>query len=96
MKLYRCFIEGKNFPLEVDGQEGPVGFYTTRFVRADSPENAEILALEMLRSDPSLDVEPAKRRKDTQVLFESISEIDSIPEGCDATGTGFVFFPMGT
>ena len=88
MNLYRCFI------LEDSG--GPVGFYTTRFVRADSPAQVELLALELLRSDPRLDIDPSKRTGDARIFFESIEEIDAIPEDVNAAGTGYAFFRMGT
>jgi hypothetical protein len=96
MKLFKCFIEGKNFPLRLDGENPLLGFYTTRFVHAETAEQAELLALELLRSDPNLDLDPSKRRKDTMVYFESIEEIDSIPDGISEPGTGYTFYPMGT
>jgi hypothetical protein len=96
MKLFRCFIEGANFPLKLEGQTALLGFFTTRFVRAETPEQAELLALEMLRADPQLDVPPSRRTKDTRVYFEKIEEIDSIPDDVTEPGTGYAFFPMGS
>ena len=96
MKLFSCSIEGRNFPLDLDGEPALLGFYTTRFVRAESPEKAELLALELLRADPTLDVAPAKRTSRTMIYFDSIEEIDSIPDGASEPGTGYVFYPMGT
>ena len=94
MKLYRCFIKGENFA--IGGSDGPYGFYTTRFVRAESAERAETLAVEILRSDPKLDAPPSTRSEKTMVYFESIEEIDAIPQGVNEPGTGFAFFKMGT
>jgi hypothetical protein len=96
MKLFRCFIQGENFPIQFEGQFELFGFHTARFVRAETPEEAELIALEMLRADPKLDVEPSKRTKDTMVYFESIEEIDSLPEGTTEPGTGFAFYRMGS
>ena len=96
MKLFRCFIRGENFQLQLEGQPELLGFHTARFVRAETPEQAELIALEMLRADPKLDVEPSKRRTDTMVYFESIEEIDSLPEGVTEPGIGFAFYPMGS
>ena len=96
MKLFRCFIQGENFPLQFEGQPELLGFHTARFIRAETPEQAELVALEMLRTDPKLDVEPSKRTKDTMVYFESIEEIDSLPEGVTEPGIGFVFYRMGS
>jgi hypothetical protein len=96
MKLFRCLIEGANFPFELEGEAGLFGFYTTRFVRADTPEQAELLALEILRADSKLDVPPAKRTKDTMVYFREIEEISAMPDGVPDSGTGYAFFPMGS
>ena len=96
MKLFRCSVHGKNFPLGRDGEVALLGFYTTRFVYSETSEQAEFQALDLLRSDPTLDVEQSKRTKDTMVYFESIEEIDSIPEGISAPGTGYTFYRMGT
>ena len=94
MKLFRCLIEGVNFPLEFEGEPALVGFYTSRFVRAENPEQAELLALELLRADPKLDVPSSKRTKETMVYFEEIEEISSIPDGISEPGTGYAFYRM--
>ena len=96
MKLFRCLIEGINFPFESEGRTELFGFYTTRFVRAETAHDAELLALELLRADPKLDVPPSKRTQDTKIYFEEIEEIDSIPEGVSESGTGYVLFRMGS
>ena len=96
MKLFRCSIHGTNFPLELKGEAALLGFYTTRFVYSETPERAELQALELLRSDPKLDVEQSRRTKDTMIYFESIEEIDSISEGVSVPGTGYTFYRIGT
>lgn len=45
---FRCFIEGKHFPGVLLNEKGTVGFYTTRFVQAESPEQAELEAVALL------------------------------------------------
>src|SRR3546814_17175149 len=77
MPLFRCIICGENFPGTLLGQEELVGFYTTRFVEADSPEQAEIMAIELLRNDPSLDVSSEHRTQSAKVFFEDIDEVRS-------------------
>jgi hypothetical protein len=94
MKLFRCLAHGVNFPLDIDGEPALLGFYTTRFVRADNAEQAELQALELLRADPELDVPPDRRSKETIVYFEEIEEIDSIPEDIPESGTGYAFYNM--
>ena len=96
MKLYRCLMLGENFPGAILGYEGPIGFFTTRFVRAENAEEAEAEALRLLRDDQRLDVETSKRRVDARVFFEAVEEIDGLPEGVEEPGGGYSFFRMGT
>jgi hypothetical protein len=94
MALYRCFILGENFPGVMLGQSTPIGFYTTRFVEASSPSEAEMLALDVLKADDALDVPPEARSENAMVYFETIEEVpadtERVPNG------GFTFFTMGT
>jgi hypothetical protein len=76
--LYRCFIRGENFPGELMGMKGLAGFYTTRWVEATSPEEAEAKALEILRADPDLKVSSPKIRErgdKARVYFEKIDPV---------------------
>ncbi len=95
MAVFRCFIRGDNFPSILDGRSILFGFYTTRFVEASTPEEAEFLVLEQLRRDPSLRLpEGVAHNPDARVYFEEIVEVaddeNQIPNA------GFVFFEMGT
>jgi hypothetical protein len=93
MASYRCLIRGENFPGQLAGQAGLVGFYLTRFVEAESPAGAEAAALEGLRSERKLVPPPGyKRTGQAQVFFEEIAEAvpGEMPEG----EPGFVWFPM--
>ncbi len=94
MPLFRCSICGENFPGKLLDQEDLVGFYTTRFVEADTPEQAELAVLELLRSDASLELPPEYRSQDAKVYFEDIDEVPMDTER--APNAGFVFFTMGT
>lgn len=94
MPVFRCFIRGEYFPGSLLGQEDPVGFYATRFVEADSREQAELSALELLRHAPELDVAPEFRTQDTKVYFEEIDEVLVEPE--QESGAGFTYFTMGS
>lgn len=49
MKKYRVFINGQNFLLNFDDRVQKMGFYTTRFVEAATPEDAEQAAIQMMR-----------------------------------------------
>lgn len=94
MPLFRCLIRGDNFPGKLIGKKKPIGFYTTRFVEAESPKEAEFLAVEILKNDPDLEVAPKHRTEDARVFFE---EIDEVPHDTRRVpNNGFTFFLMDT
>lgn len=49
MKFYKVVLEGKNFLIEMDGKVDLFGYFTTRWVRSDSPEAAELKAVELVK-----------------------------------------------
>lgn len=77
MKWFRCLIHGKNFPGKLIGRDHPIGFYTTRYVKAESQESAELLALEELRKDSQLKIADAQKEnsKSAMVFFEELEEV---------------------
>ena len=93
MKWYKCLVAGENFPGELLNDTKPVGFYVTRFVQGNSPGDAEMAALDLLRGEESLSLpEGVSPLESAKVYFEEItevpeSEVPSIP-------MGFSFFPM--
>ena len=90
MPLFRCLLRGEHFPGHLSGERGPIGFYTTRYVEADSVDDAELKAVARLRGDPHLQVAVEHRTKDAKVFVESIEEVpDDTPRVPDA---GFTFF----
>lgn len=95
MAWFRCFIRGENFPGELIGQPGLVGFYLTRFVEAVNAEEAETRAMQGLRSEPKLAPPPGYKPSGiTRVWFEEIAELpaDQVP----ARQPGFAWYPMET
>jgi hypothetical protein len=72
-----------------------IGFYTTRYVTAESPEAAEMLALAVLRSDPSLQLPgDIEMPLDARVYFEKIEEVPN--DTPQVPNSGFTFYEMGT
>ena len=92
MPWFKCSIAGENFPGALIGETNLIGFFTTRFVEANSSDEAESLALGMLKTDSSLAL-PALAEKPigARVYFESI---DQVPSDMVGANTGFTFFPM--
>lgn len=102
---YRCFIRGENFPGQLArsavlaegakpvAADEPVGFFVTRFVEADSADQAEQKALLLLRSEPKLTPpEGYLPSSEARVFFEEITEVErgEVPD----PQPGFVFHSM--
>ena len=51
---YRVLIDGQNFIIDYEGVVKPYGFYATRFVKAESHDQAEEVAVQMIRDLDSL------------------------------------------
>ncbi|HEX8198224.1 MAG TPA: hypothetical protein VF571_18665 [Pyrinomonadaceae bacterium] len=67
--IYRVFLNGQNFLINFDGEIKKVGFYTTRFVEADSMEKAEESAVEVLRNDDFLASAVLNEQNDSPAVF---------------------------
>jgi len=51
---YGVMLRGENFEIKSKAGVENFGFFTTRFVKARTPEEAELAAIEMVRKDKSL------------------------------------------
>jgi hypothetical protein len=81
MSKYRVLIHGDNFLLHFDGQLQKVGFYVSRVVDALNPDEAELVAVDVVREDPRLKDNVLNERDDPPMLrteeVEEIEESDS-------------------
>ena len=89
MAWFRCLIEGENFPGVLIRKKGLVGFYTTRWIEASSPEEAEMSALDALRAEPAFQLKNLTLGPDAKVQFTEIVEVDG-PGGINSGATWFV------
>lgn len=94
MAWFRCFICGENFPGQMIGDAGPVGFYVTRFVEAADATEAEAAALRALRAEPKM----APRSGHTpfgqaRVFFEVVEELAAVE--VPRVQPGFAWHRMG-
>ena len=94
MPLFRCSIRGENFPGALLGEASPVGFYATRFVDAPSSDEAELLALGLLRDEEVFNIPPETRSDNAKVFFDEIVEVAT--DSARMPNSGFSFFVMGT
>lgn len=49
MDKYKVLLNGRSFWIDTEGQPKLMGFYTTRFVEAETPEKVEDFAVQQKR-----------------------------------------------
>ena len=80
-RKYRVLINGENFLFEVDGKLQKTGFYTTRFVEARNPEEAEEIAIALIKEDPKLSGIVLNEGSDPAMLYaEEIEEVRKLEQ----------------
>jgi hypothetical protein len=92
MAKYSVFLEGENFPLHLEGETKLYGFYTTRRVTAKNEEEAELMAVDSIKSDPKL-LSSVDRNVEAEprIYMESIKKVGWWSR---AKNTGYTFYPM--
>ena len=92
MKKYQVLLEGKNFLIEYEGKLQKHGFYTTRYIEAENPEEAELKAVEAIKSDKKLIESVKNYRADAPMIYlEEISELETF-ENVKPPGSGYSFY----
>jgi hypothetical protein len=74
------------------GSKGLMGFYTTRWVEAPTADEAELIALEMLRSEYQFSEKQKRKAPDARVYFEEIVEV--APDSKRNPNSGATWFDM--
>ena len=90
MAWFRLFACGEDFPVILDGNVELVGFYTTRYIEAETAGEAEAIASEQLFEDEDLQPPPGYEEYQPRIVFE---EVEQVAEPLDIND-GFMFFPM--
>lgn len=91
MRHFRILILGEHFKLNWLGRPRFMGFYVTRFVKCDSIEEAQSLAMESVWNDESLKAKTVNEAEDPPSLrIDSLEEISSLDIA--DTPPGFVYF----
>jgi hypothetical protein len=90
MAWFRVFACGEDFPVVLNGQVEVVGFYTTRYVEADSASDAEAIASELLFEDPDLEAPTGYDDFQSRIIIEEVEQV-AAPIDID---DNFSFFPM--
>lgn len=87
---YAVTIRGENFLISLDGEPTSCGFFTTRFVEAVDPDEAELKAVDLIRRELAAQV--LNDRTDSPMMYlEEIRELQSF-RGLRVPGTGFTWF----
>lgn len=90
MAWFRLFACGEDFPVVIDGEVVIAGFYTTRYVEAETQGEAEAIASELLFEDEDLQPPPGYDGYQPRLVFE---EVEQVAEPIDIDDN-FSFFPM--
>ncbi|WP_428384775.1 hypothetical protein [Nevskia ramosa] len=94
-KWFKCFLAGHNFPGLLVNESQPVGFYTTRFVKASSLELAKSEVLRVVGKDKRLRLpEGMIMPPEAVLLIEEIVEIEI--SDTRQNEDGFVWYEMDT
>jgi hypothetical protein len=95
MPKFRTFIHGVNFHVHLSDSDTvkPHGFYVNAFIEAESPEKAELEAIELIRECPKLHGAVYDSADDPPRMFvEEIQEIADWPPDTVRPLTGFALY----
>jgi len=77
MNKYHLLMNGQNFIVDMDGKAAKHGFFQNFFLEADSPEQAENLAVRKIREDEELKAVVQNPKDDPPtILLEEMSEVE--------------------
>lgn len=92
MPKYEVMLEGKNFPVFVDGKTEVLGFFVTRKVKAVSEKEAELKAVAMVRGDKKL-ISTLDTSHDAKPKIY-LDNINQLSWWSLLGGSGYIFYPM--
>jgi len=94
MKRFKVKLHGKNFLLNFDGELKKFGFYATKFVKAENPQEAEKMAIILIRQNPNLRDTVLNENADRPTInLEEIEEVNFLKFFAKKSTTGFTFYP---
>jgi len=94
MKRFKVKLHGENFLLNLDGELKKYGFYATRFVRAENPQEAEKIAVILTHQNPNLRNTVLNESDDRpKIHLEEIKEVSFLKFFAKKSTTDFTFYP---
>ncbi len=92
MSKFQVKLQGENFPIVWEGRTEMLGFYATRAVKAGSESEAELIAVDMVKSDSLLiGTMDLTIDSDPKIYLVSIAKLGW---WCRLGGEGYTFYPM--
>jgi len=93
MKHYRILLNGENFLISIEGKQSFMGFYTTRFVSAVTPEKAELNAVNSIKTDTKIiDITLNTIEHKQPIIY--MDEIEEIKENDKEENYGYGWYHM--
>lgn len=87
-------LRGENFEINSESGVENLGFMTTRFVKAKTPEEAEFIAVEMIWNDNSL-LEMLHKESNLEPKIY-LEEMWRVRWWKRLSSGGYTFYPMGS
>lgn len=95
MPRFRVMLNGQNFLLAREQGAVRMGFFTSRFVEAATPDEAQVLAVQTIRDDPKFAGIVLNDEADPPtILAKEIQEVetDATEVGADYPNQGYTFY----
>ena len=94
MKRYKVKLHGENFLLNLDGEPKKFGFYDTKFVKAENPQEAEKIAIILIHQNPNIRDTVLNEKTDRPTInLEEIKKVNFLKFFSKKSTTGFTFYP---
>jgi hypothetical protein len=88
---FSVLLNGENFWLDVEGAPTRMGFFTRRYVVAENEEEAENLAVKMLREDPKFESILNDKSDPPMIFCEGVENVQPFDPGT-VVQTGYAFY----
>ena len=94
MKRFKVKLHGENFLLNLDGEPKKFGFYATKFVKAENPQEAEKIGIILIHQNPNIRDTVLNEKTDRPTInLEEIKKVNFLKFFSKKSTTGFTFYP---
>jgi hypothetical protein len=96
MNKYQVLINVENIFLPVEGKPTLMGYYQTLKIEAETPEQAEIQAVEMIRNDEEIkSIWLREKQISPPIIFaEEINQVEEFDSDITGDRTGRLLYPV--